>query len=666
MDDSLFDQISSLCAVGDSQFNADDPDATIRAFDLMQYTFDGENIQEQQSLATNYVPGADANMRCKIGMAQPRLSDDGRVACPFCGSAALLLGGSTRGEQYTYFCYKNANCAQRWNQRREPNALGDYEITLSRRAIGNEARRSGGYKCGVCGVKPKNGHICLGKATANTASALPMPASNLNLPADSMQVDSTIHEAAEALHAVNQHICATLPVTTTPVRPPTVQSVPRSVPSALLMPGQSMIASGSIASAPPKVVTAELVSPNPDASKAADERHTSTTTNAPLTHSALDVPQNPVHNAAYVYRSLSLRHQSVKGDGSCWIYSILMCVGLLEHSGSADPTPRDRGMDAMCRVMVNVFLSSHRNLLLSTADVVLVDDILRCPDYPLLDQCDYGEFGSNLSILALCYYFKLTCVIWNKKTVHFPQAFQQVAYYDPELDDVCEHLWNYEIVCQMQTRLRIVHIEWDGNDHYAALVGSTPTSMDAVVRAKLLSTPCVVRQKPVSQRLASRRPAEATEQPLPTGWLELPNRIRNDAALIRHGVDENKTRDEHLADALDLDYNAVIMICMDEQKRAEVRYLHFDFEVTASNSAAAGDFSCVLYVYPSRMQRQLSPKFDPSASCICGKFYVGRTSEMQCTVCGRWCHVSCVLGVVDAAVAEEASAKFKCDVCDLP
>eukprot|EP00966_Prymnesium_polylepis_P320954 7377292-Prymnesium_polylepis.2 len=44
-----------------------------------------------------------------------------------------------------------------------PNANGDFDITPSKRAVGNEPRRSGGHACGKCGAKPRFGHKCPAK-----------------------------------------------------------------------------------------------------------------------------------------------------------------------------------------------------------------------------------------------------------------------------------------------------------------------------------------------------------------------------------------------------------------------------------------------------------------------------------------------------------------------
>eukprot|EP00966_Prymnesium_polylepis_P292824 6763209-Prymnesium_polylepis.1 len=84
-------------------------------------------------------------------------TDDGRVGCPFCGGRSQTLGGAKRGKKYTYLC---ESCTTRWNQRIVPNEFGDYEISLSKRALPGEKKRSEGYACGKCGAKPKQGHIC--------------------------------------------------------------------------------------------------------------------------------------------------------------------------------------------------------------------------------------------------------------------------------------------------------------------------------------------------------------------------------------------------------------------------------------------------------------------------------------------------------------------------
>ena len=76
------------------------------------------------------------------------------VHCNTCGSLATNMGGAGKN-QYAYRC---PACDKRWNQPRSSNSA--VQVTISKRAVGNEPRRSGGYACGKCGAKPKYSHIC--------------------------------------------------------------------------------------------------------------------------------------------------------------------------------------------------------------------------------------------------------------------------------------------------------------------------------------------------------------------------------------------------------------------------------------------------------------------------------------------------------------------------
>ena len=95
------------------------------------------------------------------------------VNCPFCFSThCVLKSGSTRGVTYAYQCN---SCRQVWTQLREPDASGDLRIRLSKRAVDGQPRRSGGYKCGVCGLKkkptPGEKHVCPGYRVSDPGNA---------------------------------------------------------------------------------------------------------------------------------------------------------------------------------------------------------------------------------------------------------------------------------------------------------------------------------------------------------------------------------------------------------------------------------------------------------------------------------------------------------------
>lgn len=728
--DDLFDEIARLGG-GDERGEEEDG---MNAYNLLQYTFtdqapvpmpsaggDGQGL-----LLPNVMQGMFGSPAATLAAANGsqlttmgRQTSDGRVACPFCGSVAENLGGSKRGIMYTYMC-RDANCAQRWNQRREPNAAGDLEISLSKRAIGNEPRRSGGYACGICGIKPKHGHVCLGKPQPAQPQQPAAIATTVAAPATPQLVPQLAHrDAAAALVAASSAISAYLPVTTTPVRvvaqpmsglgaaaPPPLPAPP--LPAPPLPPIAPCVVSSigpsvdeQDAAAAEKEEEAPAEQPGAKAAVGAIEREDGEgvvedadeadddeqlSDEALAAAAALEVPndqelksstlENPKNemasdqasmNGHEVYKQLKLTRRKVKGDGSCWVYAMLDNAGLLEHGNTDDdPTPRDRGMDALCRIMSNVYIEAHqKDLELTPDEIASIDAVLRTPEYPLVEAGDYGEFGTMTTILGLAFFLKVTCVVWNKKTLRSRGIYQQVVVYDADANSVKEHNWTYDKICSHTGPM--MHIEWDGINHYSSLAGVAPIAIDSTVYARLLQVPPVTRQKPMSARPSKRPPEARSDIELPEGWTELSNRIRLDSSKCTL-VTGRKTLKTHLDDAQRQGYNAVMMMNLHGEAKSTIKYLKFDFEVTEENSAEPGDFSTVLYVYggTANKKKKLSapPGFDNFASCLCGKFYQRKESEMQCGKCGRWCHVSCVLGPCrDEKVAEMAAKVFVCGNC---
>ena len=123
---------------------------------------------------------------------------------------------------------------------------------------------------------------------------------------------------------------------------------------------------------------------------------------------------------------------------------------------------------------------------------------VKTPDYPLEEASDFGDFGNMNTIVGLAAYFKVSCVVWNKKTLRNASASQQVVEYieDDDAQKVRERLWSMdEILTFAANDKPLIHIEWDGVNHYAALVGPQPVSIDPVVYQRLLQVPLVTRVK---------------------------------------------------------------------------------------------------------------------------------------------------------------------------
>ena len=143
-----------------------------------------------------------------------------------------------------------------------------------------------------------------------------------------------------------------------------------------------------------------------------------------------------------VHTLLSLVRHRMRGDGSCWVYAILACLGLLEHDHhkhDLDPTPRDRGMDALCRLMASVWFDMNKGALnMSDGEMAeFVTTIDAVPEYPLESQEDMGSFGNMTTIMCLASYFGLNIICWNKKTLRIPDALQQCIKIQHDVSQDC-------------------------------------------------------------------------------------------------------------------------------------------------------------------------------------------------------------------------------------
>ena len=233
------------------------------------------------------------------------------VSCPFCFAPRTVnLGGSTRGLTYAYLC---ETCTQVWTQLREPDANGDLRIRLSKRAINGQPRRSGGYKCGVCGQQkqPQPGvkHVCPGYRVSDANDD---DSQTIGPLMSAIQAD-----AQAALAAGSSAINASQP------------TMPAAASDGLwdndvVLPGVDAMAPP--ASKPPPVV-ATPIKPLPSAAAAQTMPPPAAAYPSPP---AADTPV--VHTGTDLFKLLRLVNKKVKGDGSCWDYAILACAGLCDHA----------------------------------------------------------------------------------------------------------------------------------------------------------------------------------------------------------------------------------------------------------------------------------------------------------------------------------------------
>ena len=250
---------------------------------------------------------------------------------------------------------------------------------------------------------------------------------------------------------------------------------------------------------------------------------------------------------------------------------------------------------------------------------------------------------------------------WNKKTLRNSGALQQCVEFAPTEDrpQACKerNMTSAEIVDFCAANPQTIHIEWDGVNHYAALLGTSPVPIESNIITALCSVDPVTRQKPPAPAKAAKRPASG----LPAGWTRLDDKIRTDAADCKV-VTTKRTIDKHLSEALKGSFNAVLVLTVGGERAT--KYLRYDFNLTASDCADTANFNTELYIHaPGGKRRKTAAPIDPQASCFCNKFYRKSVPEIGCTRCNRFCHVSCAFPGASTKQVNAAMRSFKCPAC---
>ena len=336
------------------------------------------------------------------------------------------------------------------------------------------------------------------------------------------------------------------------------------------------------------------------------------------------------HGADFISQ-FGLKRRKVKGDGSCWVYAVLECAGLLDHGHpriEQTPTQLDRAKDMHCRMMAVAWLRQHgqASLNLSDEEMGTVFSFLKTPEYPFDDDEDYGTFGNTTSIAGLIPYIKRTIILWDKTTQRNPMARQQVIEYSVS-STVRERVWDIDQIVSYCQNHEAIHIEWNGVNHYAALVGSNPVSIDDRFKAQLLELGPVTRIKQPS-RIGSTQSDD--------GWCLFENAYRLEA--------EKRVRSDFCVDTpIDiLKAQCIQAKCNAIQIHDEwVTFVRFDFHVTAADCRTAGDFLSRLYVLNKKSRKRKAAPDLFADKCLCRIKFKANKRLVQCDKCHRNCHQQC-------------------------
>ena len=623
----------------------------------------------QPPTSTMHAMGALAVQHSNNALQKPKKRRVSTVVlCPFCNYTSTCKGGATGGKSYAYLC-DNPVCNQMFNRSIVPNANGEYEITRSGRALQNQPKRSGEYACGKCGFKPKKGHICPYQAyqpnNHNNGLVAPIAATGNN---------PVAHIGMASIPIVIDPLQATLAAPLVSTATGVVASQDLSIVKGLETPGVD----GSI-------------------------------------------------NGRDVHDALKLERLRVCGDGSCWVYAILAPIGLCEHANNDKtnvPTPRDRFMDKECREWCFQYLTLHANALGLTpkeqADILL---IRKEPTYPLEAEADYGEFGTIHTITALAAFFKVSCVVWNTTTIDQPTAKQQVIKFLPDNKEpnVEEHAMSPNDILRFSLANPVIHVEWDGIDHYSALVGKSTVSVDRHAHHRIITSAyqkiahdlvrrkrkapakkakSAIRVEPAVQAQANSRskiprmahapgsdesthkaarvtmralkPPRALQHPkVPrtaclSGWTAISNKICPRYAECC--TTDSQSLSELSFEGLSKGFNAIFIYKKSTSSASLFVYLKYAFEVLEEHCLDLGDATGTLYLHNASHSRLNKTPPRDIKGCFCNKHYIGDASksqsELQCDTCHAWYHKECI-GLTDKEFARLTADNlpYTCSFC---
>ena len=578
------------------------------------------------------------------------------TVCSQCGGTNVENhGGATRetinhSAKYKRYC---PDCNYKCLRNRDPNPDGSYTETPSNFALKGEALRCD-YACGKCGFRPKKGHVCTGIAPPNQGTAILNAQSVLKKANTLIGYASTDDPLRLEIESVQEEVAEE------DGEAEKEEEVQQPTPSG--------------AAAAKEEQEESVVEESVEQEEVEQEEEESGNLTL-LGLASKNIIQNAVvpRNGYVTFTILGLVRRKVKGDGSCWVYAMLECAGLLESAHPTTeqlPSPRDRGMDVICRQLAWLYLSKHTELL-DRKEIDMLDEITdQMPQHPMVDDDDFGSYGTINPIRGLAAYLDVSVVCWNQKTLRNSLALQQVIVHEHNPTspfDMCEHNMSLsEIVAFSRRDPRVMHIEWNGDNHYAALVTSTPTPINAEIKSGLLQV------NPVT----SVNPKFAIEAP--KGYALFVNLFRRDIVLTpmpKKFTDvtiTNKALSAMVA-AAGSKYHGIALISKNSGERLRCFCTMSPGMYKASDFGKSGDFTVQLLVSQAFMKKYstTTPPSDNGATCSCGIIYrfVKDMPEIQCMVCGVWEHAECAAAAMnDMSKLDDLDAfatDYKCRLCSV-
>ena len=378
--------------------------------------------------------------------------------------------------------------------------------------------------------------------------------------------------------------------------------------------------------------------------------------------------------AAQCIRELDLRPRVVRQtDGSNWVYALLACCGLYQScSDHTDlpPTPRDRGMDRLCRELAWRWITSTcSDLHGDQLDAVhRIRDTL--PSYPVQSAQDRGADGTIDSIAGFAARGHINVVLWDDEALDNMNALHAVSRHSHRnahgtamplhMEQTCLTAAEIRVLCR--ERLPTLHIRRSRDGHYVPLVPRGCVQIHDELKQQLLACLPVTALNTRPPRLLSCAPSSSG------GWQEFQDVYRTDFTYTRQRSQANHAH--HLRTALQTRHQGVLYITS-AQERA-VFYCKIGFgPIDRSVLARAGDSKTHLYIHArwNDAGHARRAPVDDGASCECKTYYVNGTVELQCTGCLTWHHATCALpgpfSTVCALEARVASVEktWRCRMC---
>jgi len=173
--------------------------------------------------------------------------------------------------------------------------------------------------------------------------------------------------------------------------------------------------------------------------------------------------------------------QNVVGDGSCFIYAVLLGMKQLDHRAGMRPSARDLQVQQDLRERIAQWWIDHPTVVDIDAngygDGRHLDDavsaMLEGPVYEGTNLVQSGGYGGETAFLALANILKVDIVVWNAAAAIV--AIPSVLQYGDE--DRVRRNWSFVQMWQRmidethpRRNIPLIHVQFNGRDHYQAWI----------------------------------------------------------------------------------------------------------------------------------------------------------------------------------------------------